>query len=101
MYTMAVRLITICLILWCHAETQAQTLSGFVYDSQSGEKLIGAYIYDSLSQRGTTSNEFGFYSLKTNKKQHVNITISFLGYTSLYKACLFISRLDLRLCSRC
>ena len=47
------------------------TLSGYVYDSQSREPLIGATIFDSLSQTGTTANEFGYYRLFLKKQNDV------------------------------
>jgi len=83
MRRMAVRIITICIIALCQLDAHSQTLSGFVYDKQSGEKLIGAYIYDSTSEQGTTSNEFGFYSLKLNGHGKALLTISFVGYSPL------------------
>ena len=55
------------------------TLSGYVYDSQSREPLIGATIFDSLTQAGTTANEFGYYRLFL-KKQNVSLRISYVGY---------------------
>ena len=55
------------------------TLSGYVYDAQSREPLIGATIFDSLTQAGTTANEFGYYRLFL-KKQNVSLRISYVGY---------------------
>lgn len=57
------------------------TLSGYIVDAQSGERLIGAHITDIQSQRGTVSNEYGFFSL-TFPAGKVHITVSYLGYTS-------------------
>ena len=39
------------------------TISGFVEDSLSGERLVAATVYDYISGKGTTTNEYGFYSL--------------------------------------
>jgi len=46
-------------------DVQAQniTISGYLEDAASGEKLIAANVYDSNSAKGTISNNFGFYSL--------------------------------------
>jgi len=42
---------------------QSYTISGYITEAGSGESLIGAAIYDSLSGRGCYSNEYGYYSL--------------------------------------
>ncbi|MEL7529794.1 MAG: carboxypeptidase-like regulatory domain-containing protein [Bacteroidota bacterium] len=39
------------------------TISGYLTDAESGEKLISARVYDALSAKGTLSNNFGFFSL--------------------------------------
>lgn len=39
------------------------TISGFITDGESGEKLISSRIYDTRSAKGTLSNNFGFFSL--------------------------------------
>jgi hypothetical protein len=57
------------------------TLSGYIVDAQSGERLIGAHITDIQSQRGTISNEYGFFSL-TFSAGTVYIKVSYLGYIS-------------------
>lgn len=55
------------------------TISGTVSDQESGETLIGAVIYESSSQKGTSCNEFGFYSL-TLTQDTLNVQVSFTGY---------------------
>lgn len=72
-----------CLILLWAVTSHSQTLSGIITDARSGEKLIGAYIYDSISQCGTTSNAFGFYAITLKEKENSALKISFVGYTSL------------------
>ncbi len=75
--------VSIISLLFCTSVFYAQTLSGFVYDAQSGEKLIGAYIYDSASDKGTVSNEFGFYALKRKNSGQALLNVSFIGYKPL------------------
>ena len=41
----------------------SNTLSGYIDAAESGEKLIGATIYDLISKKGTITNDYGFYSL--------------------------------------
>lgn len=61
------------------AYAQSYTISGYVEDSRSGEKLIGANIYDKRTYKGTVTNSYGFFSL-TLPKDSVEIIISYVGY---------------------
>ena len=58
------------------------TLTGTVKDQSSLETLIGVNIIIPELQTGTTSNEYGFYSL-TLPKGNYNIEISYLGFESI------------------
>ncbi len=58
---------------------QNYTISGYIEDVSSGEKLIGATILDKTSGKGTVTNTYGFYSL-TLPSNDVNIKASYLGY---------------------
>ena len=55
------------------------TISGFIDDASSGEKLIGVNIYDLNSEQGVSTNTFGFFSL-TLPKDSVLLSISYVGY---------------------
>ncbi len=46
-----------------HAQEKKISLSGTVRDMDTGETLIGATIFDASSGSGTSTNEYGFYSL--------------------------------------
>lgn len=59
---------------------QKHTISGYVSDAQTGEKLIGASIYDPKALNGTTTNAYGFFSI-TLPADSVTIVFSFVGYT--------------------
>ena len=54
------------------------TVTGTVTDAKTGETLIGATIYDTLSHKGTVTNQHGRYSL-TLKGDTAVIRISFVG----------------------
>ncbi len=57
------------------------TLSGYVYEKATGEALIGCTVYEKNTFQGTTTNNFGFYSLTLPKSLQPNtIVVSFLGY---------------------
>ena len=55
------------------------TLSGYIRDSESDEALIGATVYVAELEKGTISNEFGFYSLTLPSGSHI-IRFSYIGY---------------------
>lgn len=58
------------------------TLSGTVYDNSNNETLIGVSIYIPELNSGTTTNEYGFYSI-TIPKGNYKLQISYLGYTTI------------------
>lgn len=66
---------------------QEKTISGFVYDSKTGERLIDAGVYDTSSGNGTYTNEYGFYSLSV-KSDSVNINVYYVGYQEWVKTIL-------------
>lgn len=59
-----------------------KTLSGFVEDATSGEKLIGVSLISPQHQAGTTTNNYGFYSL-TVPGDSLQVQISYIGYQRL------------------
>ena len=54
-------------------------ISGYVYDSLTGEALIGANVMVKKLVKGTTSNEYGFYSLSLPEGV-AEIEFSYLGF---------------------
>ncbi len=63
------------------SSTQKYTISGYIKDSESGEVLIGATVYDSESKKGTSTNVYGFYSLTLSNPNPV-LMVSYVGYAS-------------------
>lgn len=59
--------------------SQKYTISGYVEDAATGEKLINAGIFDASTMKGTISNTYGFFSL-TLPQGPVKFTVSFVGY---------------------
>lgn len=57
------------------------TISGFVEDSLSGERLVSATVFDYISGKGTTTNEYGFYSLSIPRGK-ASLGFSYLGFNS-------------------
>ncbi len=60
------------------------TISGYVTDSLSGEKMIGANVYLSGTNIGTTTNLYGFYSLTYYPGDWV-LSASYLGFRPFEK----------------
>ncbi len=57
------------------------TLSGYVEDASSGEKLIGAVLHEPDLRQGTTTNRYGFFSL-TLPAGALRVVVSHIGYQS-------------------
>ncbi|MCT4586194.1 MAG: TonB-dependent receptor [Carboxylicivirga sp.] len=75
------------LLLCCaigYSQTKQYTLSGYIADAGSGEKLINANIYETSELRGTVSNVYGFYSL-TLPAGRYEIVYSYVGFKSISK----------------
>ncbi len=80
--TLLARLVACCFFLSHSFFLQAQstfTISGYIEDGASGEKLISAIVYDGKSKSGVVSNTYGFYSL-TLPKGAAELSVSFVGY---------------------
>ncbi len=71
-----------CFVVFIHA--QNYTISGYISDKSTGEKLLNASIYDVKLLKGTVSNNYGFYSLSLPAGSHT-IAVSFVGYTDVIK----------------
>ncbi len=55
------------------------TVSGFIEDDETGERMIGATIMETNSGMGTVSNNYGFFSL-TIPEGIIVLDVSFVGY---------------------
>jgi outer membrane cobalamin receptor len=58
---------------------QTYTISGYIQDAATAEKLIGAGIYDKKHRLGTLANTYGFYSLSL-PNDSVVLIINYVGY---------------------
>jgi hypothetical protein len=56
------------------------TLSGIITDEETGEALIGANIYVTTLEKGTSTNTYGFYSLTLPRTDSLGIIFSYIGY---------------------
>ena len=64
--------------------SQNYTISGYVQEASNGENLIGVSVYDKLSNKGTSTNQYGFYSITLPKGKY-NIVYSFIGLETVTK----------------
>ncbi len=81
-------LLTLLLLPLCHHFSYAQniTISGYISDKKSGERLTGAVVYLPDLQVGTAGNTFGFYSITIpSGNDSVEIKGSYIGYSSFQK----------------
>lgn len=60
---------------------QKRTVSGYVEDARSAEKLIGANVYEISSYKGTVTNVYGFFSI-TLPADTFELVFSYVGYQS-------------------
>ncbi len=60
---------------------QRHTISGYITDTESGERLIGASVYDTISKQGVATNNAGFYTLTLPSGTHT-LQVSYVGYHS-------------------
>lgn len=58
------------------------TISGYIEDISSNERLIGAHLIESNTSKGTVSNESGFFSL-TMPEGTFNLKASYIGYKEI------------------
>jgi hypothetical protein len=77
------RIVSTLLLFLCSyiAFSQKYTISGYVSDKKTQEKLIGAVVYDARSKSATTTNTYGFFSL-TLKSDSVKLVTSYIGFAA-------------------
>ena len=64
------------------SKKERYTISGYVKESETGESMFSANVVVKELQSGTSTNNYGFYSL-TLEKGVYNVSISFLGFATL------------------
>lgn len=70
------------LMLFCNVFAQEKyTLSGTIADGSSHETLIGATVYIKELEKGTTTNEYGFYSISLPAGTYT-IEISYVSFAT-------------------
>ena len=72
--------IIICLLLHETVIGQNITVSGHLYEKGSLESLPGGLIYDPVSQKSTTTNAYGFYTLTLPYRDGLFLVFSSFGF---------------------
>jgi hypothetical protein len=62
-------------------QQEKHTISGYVQDKESGEKLIGCFVLDSINHRGVVTNSFGYFSLYQTEGK-CSISAHYFGYSN-------------------
>jgi len=77
---------------------QKFSINGYVKDIANGEAMIGATVYVQELSSGTTTNEYGFYSI-TIPRGNYSLKFSYLGYVAINREVVLDKniRLDLEL----
>lgn len=78
---MKLRFLIFFLIIAQSLYSQNYTISGYVEDLNSGERIIGANIIDTISNKGCISNNYGYYSFNVPGTKAA-VYCSYIGNTS-------------------
>jgi hypothetical protein len=70
------------LLTSCMLSAQNHTISGYIEDAASGERIIGVNVFAAGTNYGISSNTYGFYSLTLPEGQY-NLVVSFIGYQNI------------------
>ncbi len=73
------------ILLLNHSLLAQISLSGIVTDKNTGEKLPGVNIYIPELQKGSITNDKGYYQFKHLPKGNFKIQYSFVGYSKIIK----------------
>ncbi len=87
------QLLMITSILYSQQQTKG-TISGFVYDNQSGEALIGANVFLQDTYFGSSTNVSGYYSLPKVPVGNYTLLCQYIGYKTFSTSIKITSNMD-------
>ena len=77
---MTMKQIFFLLLFYSGLQLSAQkTIYGYIQDSANGERLIGAYVKPIGEAASTSTNNYGYFSLQSNKDTTL-LFISYVGF---------------------
>ena len=88
--------LSIMLLAFFGLNAQKFTISGYVSDRKTQEKIIGAIVYDVNTKKATTSNAYGFYSL-TLPSDSIKLYVSYIGFAPQRKTFFLKENLSLNI----
>lgn len=56
------------------------TISGYLSDQKTSERLIGAHVYNAKTGKGVATNAYGFFSFSFNSVDTLRLICSYMGY---------------------
>ena len=59
-----------------------QTIRGYIEDAATGERLLGATVYDPDARLGASTNNYGFFSY-SYRADTLRLSVSYVGYATL------------------
>lgn len=71
--------LTLLLLPICLTAQNSCKISGHVRDASSFEALIGAYVIDTINNKGVTTNEFGYFSINLPENAK-SLKVTYVGY---------------------
>lgn len=77
----------LCLVLavlmsFSHLYSQNITISGHIYERGSLESLPGGLVFDPVSQKATTANTYGFYTLTVPYRDSIYVVFNSFGFVN-------------------
>ncbi len=74
--------LSLCLLFYGLSSGQNITVSGHLYESGSWESLPGGLIYEPVSQKSTTTNTYGFYTITLPYRSGIFLVFSSFGFAN-------------------
>lgn len=71
-------------LLYAQTPVTKYTISGYIKDGSNGESLLGAAVYVTELGKGTSTNEYGFYSV-TLPADTYHLRITYIGFSQQIK----------------
>lgn len=75
-------ILILCLLFQGFVSGQNITISGYLYEKGSLESLPGGLIYEPVSQKSTTTNTYGFYSLTVPYREGMFLVFNSFGFVN-------------------
>lgn len=76
-----VKVLLFSLFIFQSLHSQKSVVSGYVEDINTGERIIGAYVKDTISKSVVQTNGYGFYTIKSDKEE-MALQSTFIGLKS-------------------